>query len=349
MLKFQSEYPWRRGPGPFAAIAGSGSTPEWSQSFKEFLFGRGVRLSVETSKELVPAPASKVSLSTLRPEVATLMKQRSLGGRFRVGELLSLLKEAEAMDVKAEGSSTKAGCFSLVCFICAIVSLGSLPFMAPIFGLLFLASFVMYSRYSGYNIPNDFRNCFVPVLDALRNDIPRKNRVRFELDLTGSVIPAKEVKRPDSGWQGTYLFSNESRTYYEDHWCLFQAKMADGSELRLEFWNEVLELLRIRGRKNKRKYKYKKVAYVRVTLLPAGGKFQWDAGALRSGTLQDVKIKSGEKQGEGVYSLIQKVKHSQRSSCSECGVSPDTTLRLIMQLYSSLSPRVRDGGTLSHG
>jgi hypothetical protein len=270
------------------------------------------------------------------------------------------------MDLKAESETGSAGCMGCLSFVlgagAAVVWAGPMAdegmaslsdppgmCMAVVVAICLLAvvyNLVRYFRYSSYDIPNDFREVFLPVLDALRSDIPRKCRVQCDLDLRGSVLEQKKVQRPDTGWQGTWMFSKEHRDYYEDPWCTFQAKMSDGCTLHLEFWNEVLELMRIRGRKNKRKYKYKKVAFVRITLVPPGGVFTWDDKDLGAGTFEGpTKVKPKEKNGVPIYRLVHKTKVSERGSCPETGVPPETTLKLLMQLYSSLDPKTKDGGS----
>lgn len=309
----------------------------------------------EAADALVPQPEPSVEISTLRPEVADMLRRGGIGGRFRVGELLSLLEEAESMDKKAGARASSARLTGILLFVGSFLTIPLSPlfgsWMIVVFpGMLVVALFAMFWswRYSRYDVPDDFRLSFLPVLDAIRNDIPRKSRVQLTMDLSGPLSRGKQVQKIDSGWQGTYLFSTECRTHYLDPWCLFEAPLADGSRLRLEFWNEVLERLRIRGRKSKRKYKYKKVACVRVTVLPPGGKFDWTQGALQEAGAGGAKLKSKRKAGEAVYSLVSKAKHAQRGSCPEGGVPPGTTLNLLMKLYSALSPRARAGGAVSH-
>lgn len=299
-------------------------------------------------------PPPSVDLTTLSGPAKWLLEHRTMDRRMSVADLFLALKQAEAVDKHAEHVSGNSGCWAFACFFLgmfatpfwvAFVTEGrmlpeeAIPLVPALFTLGFFFHLVRWWRYSKLDMPDDFRKVLLPFLDAIRNDVPRKEKIRIRLDIRG-IDPHKEEKRPTTGWQGGYWSSRDHFAWFVDPWCTLVAPMADGSRLVVKLVNETLKHTRLRGRKNKRKIKWKKVACARVTLVPPGGVFDWNDAELDTGP--GLRVKVGDREGVPVRSLAvkHKVVHKGNTHPGE-GVPPDRLLAMLMELYGSLEPKQR--------
>lgn len=293
----------------------------------------------------VGTPArTDVTLETASEDVKALAVQRHAEIRAPAGAVFDMLRELEALDIHcqtlADEKSNTAGYFG-----CALFAGLFFPPVLVVVGPIALLGLLWYwwgaSSYRKYDVPDDFRKLLLPVLDAIRNDVPRKGRIKLVLDLRGPT-DEKELQRPDSGYDGWGIFWSYRRQYFEDRWGQLQVPLADGSMMVFDFWNEMLK--RTRSRKNK--VKWKKVSCARVTLLPPGEAMTLGAPSYSPSEFSGVaKLKGGERsRGDRAgYQLTAKAKFKQVAGIPAGTLSPERVLQMAFELYSMVQPRKRAG------
>lgn len=310
-----------------------------------------------------PGPRA-LPLEELSREARAVFEARRYEGRPRLGELLALLRELQGADLHFEQRSSGGLWMAVAGFLGLWLGIFG-TVVSLITGLIFLvlltlplglvsACLLGYAVWrmvtaSSQDVPDGFHRCLLPVLEALRGDVPAGARVRARIDLRGPV-DEKVVKRPDSGWRGGsgFMAVGEERTWYLDPWAEVDLRLADGCRLELELFDEDLKR-KVSAYTTRRKYKTKtkwlKVAHARITLTPPESAFSWNdpgAGLPEPGQGQKTSVKARTRGGDPAFRLETRTKHKGGgSSPPDEGVPPEQILGLLMRLYAALDPRRR--------
>jgi hypothetical protein len=225
--------------------------------------------------------ASKIVIS---PEAREVAKTRTLKGAWGLKQLLRLLGELaeydKALEAEIAAAKKRMGLFIAL----AIVSLIAGIFGAGMFWPLLLFPLVPAGLAIRYGLQmrglkkadmiDDFRLCLEPVLRQLAQDLDPGEKIKIEMDLSGTT-PEKQKSKVNLA---PGRFQKLTQTVFEDPWCEARMQLVDGSTVVLSFANSFTKLERryqtSRG-KIKWKTKWKKDCNVSATLTP-GSPCAWN-------------------------------------------------------------------------
>jgi hypothetical protein len=206
---------------------------------------------------------------SLTNEQRALLVDKATSGSRTPAEWLAFLGGVAAYDSSADRLRTAAGWTIAACLVLAIVSLAAASAIGALVVLAVgIGSVILFVRLKRNDVPNNMRECVLPLVALLREEMEPGAALRLRLDLTGGMRKEKQTGA-ESLPPGNFIRAEE--TSYTDPWFEGDGTFADGSNVG---WS-VVDMIRRRdvtkrGRsgkiKSKTKFKVRRMLDVRVAM-----------------------------------------------------------------------------------
>ncbi|MEW6262544.1 MAG: hypothetical protein AB1641_05650 [Thermodesulfobacteriota bacterium] len=283
------------------------------------------------------AEEKALDLSALSASAQEIVNSKKAEGRWKLKDLLQVLREVAHFDELDDQLRTKAAKRAKVFLIITIV-LAFLAFFT--FGLTLILAIpglivtIVYWRkkkkYQQLDLDDEFRLVLIPFLETIAEDVAPNGRLNVKLDLDGPS-EAKITKKHDIA---PGRFKNVVETIYLDPWCRLEAPLAGGNSLLLSLENNYVTHERHwknpRG-KSKSKTKWKKLAVVTAGLAPNAARFDFDPNWVPPGDAQD-KLKMAEKKDQPLARLTRKFKFTSVNQRPEESVTAENLVAMFFKL-----------------
>ena len=207
------------------------------------------------------------------------------------------------------------------------------------FIVVFAIALTIYLTLRKNNVPNLLREFLVPLLAVLRQDVPAREPLHLDLDLTG-LSDEKQTEPPSHAkdYSRTSGYPKIRETYYADPWLFGTTQFVDGARVKWEITDRVrkrkITKRNPRG-KIKTKHKYKTKRRIDVRLQAPATHYALD-GNKGVGSDVTIRVKPGTKRNgiNARRTLVSKVEGTYKHP--SLAVQP--FLDTVAHAYRSVTP-----------
>lgn len=284
--------------------------------------------------------ATLKAYQALTPEQKAFLRSKQIEDALPIEGWYTFLAPLEAYDRYGDKAQKMAGAVAIIAPIGVIFSLIFELFFSV--GLLlivvFAAALTIYLTLRKNNVPDLLREFLVPLLAVLRQDVPAREPLHLDLDLTG-LTDVKQTEPPPHarGHARPSGYPKIRETYYADPWLYGNTQFIDGTRIKWEITDRVRER-KITKRnprgKIKTKYKYKTKRRIDVRLQAPAAHYTLDSN--EGGGDVMIRVKPGTKRNavSARQALITKV----TGSYTPPHLAVQPFLDTVAHAYRNLTP-----------
>lgn len=235
---------------------------------------------------------------SLNAEQKQIIKQKTVSMNRPVDEILAVLRPIASCDalVSKAGKFGCTGGLMIPLIVVALILNGNQVFPTAVgitivvllIGVM-IASFVLYGWARSIDVNDGLSKFALPMLALFREDFEREKPVSIKLDLRAPTDKAKCQTVGKEYKKGAYHKIIDS--IYKDEWFSGEAPLADGSRLRWDVTDTILERKKTKRNargKYKSKTKYKKRTMIDVSVTLKKKRYALD------GTAEDQKVQEAD-------------------------------------------------------
>lgn len=277
--------------------------------------------------------------------VETALAAKKVRGAWTIKRLLYLLDSLAKYDRQVENGRKKSGWAAGLSFAAAIISaimwgaleVDAIGYLPPVFTLLAVYFLISYKGYVKKDIPNDFREYLIPLLNLLSGDIKDRSRIALKLDI--AQLQRKEYSKGVKTLPHNAPYYSITSERFERPLMTVAIHLRDGNRLLIERFEIVTVVTKKkknpRGKyKTKEKYKRRVVTSMRLSVNPRAYAVQKNITA-PSGA--QVSAKAGARR------IAIDMKFAEKGGL-DVGRRAGPTISQIAFLYSCIAPVKRNRG-----